>query len=148
MFQQEPRSPYLKVFPLSFLNTTKYPPSLLFLLMTMGPSLIFLSLTEKVKNKVTDYIIIIGRVPLFFYVTHLYIIHLLAILGMTCVGRSWRDYILTANSFMIGSLADYGFNLFVVYLIWIIVIALMLPFCNWYNKYKTNNRKKWWLSYL
>ncbi len=133
---------------LSFLNTTKYPPSLLFILMTIGPSLIFLYLIENVRNKITSAIIIFGRVPFFFYVLHLYLIHLLAIVGLIYAGRSWSDYILTSNSFQTGVLANFGFNLCVVYLIWIFVIILLFPLCKWYNAYKTRNRNKRWLSYL
>ncbi len=133
---------------LSFLNTTKYPPSLLFLLMTIGPSLIFLSVTEHVKNRITKSIIIFGRVPLFFYMIQFYVIHLLAILGMIYAGRNWSDCILTAKTFMTESLADYGYNLVVVYIVWGSVVLILFPLCKLYNNYKTNNRTKWWLSYL
>jgi uncharacterized membrane protein len=133
---------------MSFANTTKYPPSLLFLLMTLGPSFLFLYWTENVKNRVTDSLIIIGRVPFFFYVIHIYVIHLLALLGLVYAGRSWTEYILTSKSFMAGTLADFGFSLVVVYLIWLLVVALLFPICKWYNDYKTNHREKWWLGYL
>ena len=133
---------------MSFLNTTKYPASLLFLLMTIGPSLIILYFTENIKNKVADYVVMIGRVPLFFYVIHIYIIHLLSILGIIYAGRNIIDIILTAKSRIVASLANYGYNLFVVYIIWILVIVILLPLCKWYNKYKTENRSKWWISYI
>lgn len=86
---------------ISFLNPTKYPPSLLFLLMTMGPSLILLSIIEHSKNRLTDKIIIFGRVPLFFYVIHLYIIHILAIGAMILTGQNCGDYILTKIVFFL-----------------------------------------------
>ena len=133
---------------ISFLNPTKYPPSLLFLLMTMGPSLIILSIIEHSKNRLTDKIIIFGRVPLFFYVIHLYIIHILAIGAMILTGQSCADFILTKNVFFSESIADFGFSLLYVYLIWIFVIILMFPLCKWYDRYKTNNREKWLLTYL
>ncbi len=133
---------------MSFFNPTKYPPSLLFLLMTMGPSLILLSIIEHSKNRLTNKIIIFGRVPLFFYVIHLYIIHILAIVVMILSGRNWSDYILTKQVFFSESIANFGFGLLYVYLVWVIVILIMFPLCKWYDRYKTNNREKWWLRYL
>ena len=133
---------------LSFLNTTKYPPSLLYLLMTLGPSLLFLHWTETKTNKLTNFFVIIGRVPLFYYVLHLFLIHLLAMGGVMLAGRPWTDMILTAPSFMEGSLATYGYSLWVVYGVWILVVALLFPLSKWYQQYKMQNRHKWWLSYL
>jgi uncharacterized membrane protein len=133
---------------LSFLNTTKYPPSLLFILMTIGPSLIFLYLTENVRNRLSKSLIIIGRVPLFYYVIHIYLIHLVGILGIIFTGQSWTDMVLTGKSFMTKSLISYGYNLQIVYFLWIIVVLALYPFCKKYYEYKMNNRSKWWLSYL
>ena len=133
---------------LSFFNTTKYPPSLLYLLMTLGPSLLFLYWTEHKSNPITNFFVIIGRVPLFYYVLHLFLIHLLAIAGVMLAGRPWTDMILTAPAFMEGNLATYGYSLWVVYGVWILVIALLFPVSKWYQQYKMQNRDKWWLSYL
>ena len=133
---------------LSFLNTTKYPPSLLFILMTIGPSIIFLYFAENVKNKITKFLIVIGRVPLFYYVLHIFIVHLLAIIGIVIAGRTWTDMILTAKSFMTKSLLSYGYDLYIVYLIWIVVVVALYPVCKIYNEYKINSKSKWWLSYL
>ncbi|MGD0339995.1 MAG: heparan-alpha-glucosaminide N-acetyltransferase domain-containing protein [Bacteroidota bacterium] len=133
---------------LSFLNTTKYPPSLLFLLMTIGPAFFFLYTMENVRNKISGAVIIFGRVPFFFYVIHIYLAHLFGILGLIYAGRNWSDYIMTGEFFGNETLSNFGFNLYVVYLIWILVIIIMFPLCKWYNTYKTNNRNKWWLSYL
>ena len=133
---------------LSFLNTTKYPPSLLYLLMTIGPSLLFLSIAENWKNKVTDMLVIVGRVPLLFYVIHLYFIHLLALIAIGFTEFYWTDFIFTAERFLSGKLAAYGFNLGVVYLVWVFVIMALYPLCKWYNDYKSAHRDKWWLSYL
>jgi uncharacterized membrane protein len=133
---------------ISFFNTTKYPPSLLFLLMTMGPSLIFLYCTEDIHNKVTSAVLVLGRVPLFFYVTHIYLFHILAILGLIVVGRVWTEFILTAQVFFTAALADYGYGLPIVYLMWILVTVALFPLCKRYMDYKANNRAKWWLSYL
>lgn len=133
---------------ISFFNTTKYPPSLSFLLMTIGPALLFLYATENVKNRLSDALVTIGRVPLFYYVIHLYVVHLLAILGVLYAGQHWADMILTAKAFMSANLATYGYNLAVVYLVWGSVVLALYPLCKRYNAYKAANRDKWWLSYL
>jgi uncharacterized membrane protein len=133
---------------LSFVNTTKYPPSLLYILMTIGPSLIFLSLTENISNRVVRFFVTFGRVPFFFYIIHIYVIHLFALVGIIYAGRNWKDYILTGKSFLSESLSNFGFDLYVVYLIWILVVALLFPCCKGYNGYKAANRQKWWLKYV
>lgn len=133
---------------MSFLNTTKYPPSLHFLLMTMGPALILLALSETVRNRFTTPVLVFGKVPFFFYVLHLYLIHSLAMLALVLTGRDWREYILSSSALGSGALSNFGFSLGIVYLIWIVVIVLLYPLCRWYQKYKENNPAKWWLSYL
>ena len=134
----------------SFLNVTKYPPSLLYSLMTLGPALIVLALLEKPLNKLENMIIRIGRVPLFFYILHLFLIHLLAMVAVVLSGRQWTDMILplNANAKDAPWLAGYGFSLAGTYLVWIVVILLLYPLCKWYDNYKTNHKEKWWLSYL
>lgn len=133
---------------LSFFNTTKYPPSLLYTLMTLGPSLLFLYAIESVKNKLTDFLIVFGRVPFFYYILHLYLIHSIGMIGLSIQGYDWKELILTPSRFMSGYLLDKGFDLWVTYLIWILVIALLFPICKQYMQYKANNKDKWWLSYL
>ena len=133
---------------LSFLNVTKYPPSLAFLLITLGPSMLFLYVTDNFKNKLTNFFVVFGRVPLFYYFLHILILHLTAILGLVIIGGNWKDMILTNQIFESGRLATYGYSLWVVYIVWICIILLLYPLCKWYMKYKGNNRNKWWLSYL
>ena len=133
---------------LSFLNTTKYPPSLHFLLMTMGPALILLTLTEGIRHPLTTPIVTFGKVPFFFYVLHLYLTHTLALLALVLTGRDWHEYILSSSALGSGSLNNFGFNLVTVYLIWIAVILLLYPLCRWYQRYRENNPAKWWLSYF
>ena len=133
---------------LSFLNTTKYPPSLHFLLMTMGPALIFLSVVEPAGRRLARPVIVFGRVPFFFYIVHLYIIHALAMLMLLSKGRDWSEYILSARGIASGSLSNFGLGLEAVYLLWILVIVLLYPLCRWYQKYRENSPPKWWVSYL
>ena len=133
---------------ISFLNTTKYPPSLHFLLMTMGPALIFLSLSERVQNSFTVPVIVFGKVPFFFYILHLYLIHALATLTLVLTGRDWYEYTLSAERLGSGTLSDFGFRLEVVYLVWILVGILLYPLCRGYQKYKENHPQNWLLRYL
>lgn len=134
---------------LSFLNVTKYPPSLLYILMTLGPAFIFLSLAEKPLNKLTSKIAVFGRVPMFYYLLHIFLIHLFAIIAVTISGRKWTDMILSTRVNAAPQLKGYGFNLPTVYFIWIITVISLYPLCKWFDKYKrANQTTKWWLSYL
>ena len=133
---------------LSFLNTTKYPPSLLYILMTLGPALIFLALTEKPLHSMGKIISVYGRVPFFYYVLHIYLIHLAAMLAASLTGFSWSDMILNGFPGNIPSLRGYGFPLWAVYIIWLILIIALYPLCKWYDKYKRSHKQNWWLSYL
>ncbi|MEO0470551.1 MAG: heparan-alpha-glucosaminide N-acetyltransferase domain-containing protein [Bacteroidota bacterium] len=134
---------------LSFINVTKYPPSLLFTLITLGPALLLLVFSEKWKNRLTDFFLVYGRVPLFYYFLHVLFIHTGAILGLILTGDDWRRMILTPHQmFYSGDMTTYGYPLGIVYLIWIGVVLLCYPFCKKYMQYKAGNRDKWWLSYL
>ncbi len=133
---------------MSFLNTTKYPPSLQFILMTMGPALVFLSLSERISLGMKNLFVVLGRVPFFFYIVHIYFIHALAMLALIYAGRDWREYILSARSVMSGRLNNFGFGLGTVYVIWLTVILVLYPLCRWYQQVRENNPTKWWLRYL
>lgn len=131
---------------LEFINTSKYPPSLLFILMTMGPALILLSLFESSSDSLSKKIIIFGKVPFFYYVLHVFLIHSIAWLAFFVSGHSWSD--LDFNHFREGSLPQgSGHPLWFVYFVWIVVIVILYFPCRWYSKYKTTH-KHWWLSYI
>ncbi|TMU54974.1 DUF1624 domain-containing protein [Flagellimonas algicola] len=132
----------------SFFNVTKYPPSLHFLLITLGPSLVFLALVENWQNKWTEKMVVIGRVPMFFYILHIYVIHALAVIAAMMTGFSFSDMVIDLWITLQPQLQGYGFDLWVVYLIWVVLIIALYPICSWYNNYKTAHREKWWLSYL
>lgn len=133
---------------LSFINFAKYPPSLLYLLITLGPAILFLSFVENWKGKLYNAIVTIGRVPMFFYIIHVYIIHLLAIAAVALTGFSPKLMIIELFVTLTPELRGYGFSLWVVYAIWVLLIIGLYPICKWYWRYKSNNRDKWWLSYL
>lgn len=133
---------------LSFFNVTKYPPSLLFLLITLGPSLIVLSLAEKLKGKLFDVMVLFGKVPMFFYIVHIYWIHLLAVLAVYLSGYDPKLMIIDVWIGFVTELQGYGFSLRTVYLIWLFVVASLYPVCKWYWNFKKNNRQYGWLSYL
>jgi uncharacterized membrane protein len=133
---------------LSFLNTTKYPPSLLYILMTLGPATLFLAFIEKPLNRFTEKLVVFGRVPMFFYLLHIYLIHALAIPAVALSGYKWTEMILTGWVSANTQLQGYGYSLAFVYALWIIIIIGVYPLCRWYDKYKSLNRNKWWLSYI
>ncbi len=133
---------------ISFFNASKYPPSLLYLLMTIGPALLFLAWAENRFSRQSNFFATIGRVPFFYYIVHFYVAHFMGVLGVLYAGRPWTDIILSAQNFMNPKLLDYGYSLAVTYGVWLLVVAIMYPLCRWYDRYKRNNRDKWWLSYL
>ena len=133
---------------LSFMNVTKYPPSLLYLLSTLGPSFLFLAFTEKSSDKISNNVTALGRVPMFYYVVHLYLIHALALLAALATGFNASDMVFNTWITDSPNLRGYGFSLTVVYLVWIAVVAIIFPLCLWYDRYKVAHREKWWLSYL
>ena len=134
---------------MSFLNTTKYPPSLLYTMMTLGPALVFLAFAEGPLNGLTRRITIFGRVPMFFYILHIYLFHLIAVIAVVISGRPWSDMILTGWVSSNVKLKGYGFGLITVYGLWILVILVLYPLCKRYDIYKrAHQAKQWWLSYL
>jgi uncharacterized membrane protein len=133
---------------MSFFNVTKYPPSLSFLLITLGPALLFLYATEILKNRFTGFFVVFGRVPFFYYILHVLFIHLFALLGLLFTGGDWKIMILDERVFSSNILAGYGYPLWVAYLVWIGIVLLLYPISKKYMIYKTSNKNKWWLSYL
>ena len=133
---------------LSFINVTKYPPSLLYTLITLGPAMFFLYFAESVKNKISQFFLVFGRVPFFYYLLHILAIHLLAILGLIINGGDWRLMILDKETLSSNKMATYGYSLGTTYLVWIGIILLLHPVCKKYMQYKSKNKHKWWLSYL
>ena len=134
---------------MSFIDTTKYPPSLLFLLMTLGPALLLLRAFDAGIPRLLRPALVFGRVPLFFYVLHFYLIHLLA------VAVSYARYGTAAGAFRSPDLAhfpmsmppDWNIGLPLIYLIWAGVVIALWPLCRAFANLR-QRRREWWLSYL
>jgi uncharacterized membrane protein len=135
---------------LSFLNVTKYPPSLLFTLMTIGPALIFLAVTEKPLRRWNAKVAVFGRVPMFYYLAHILLIHILAVIAAGLSGEHWREItVLNTPVNDAPALKGYGFNLATVYIVWILLIILLYPLCALFDRYKKFHQpQKRWLSYI
>jgi uncharacterized membrane protein len=128
---------------LSFVNTQKYPPSLLFLLMTLGPALILLAALEYARGTWATIVETFGRVPFLFYVAHIVLAHLAA--GIVALATGHGLEILT-NVFVFYP-RDWGFGLPVVYVAWLLVVAALYPACRRFAEVK-RRRRDWWLSYV
>ena len=129
---------------LSFLNTEKYPPSLLFILMTLGPSVLMIPWLEKWQGAKVKFISVFGKVPFFFYLLHFVIIHVIAII--------WSQWYFGTGEWWLGPPSgfpeSYELDLVVVFSIWPLVILICYPLCRWYANYKKSHKEYWWLSYL
>lgn len=134
---------------LSFLNTTKYPPSLAYLLMTLGSMLVLLSVFERqitagMLGIMARLLIVFGRVPLFFYLLHLYVIHGMVIVMVFAMGRDITPFFTYFDSFP----SWWGFSLSIVYLVWAGVVLLLYPICQWVAKIKSRHQGSWWTPYI
>ena len=116
---------------LSFIDVSKYPPSLDYLLITLGPVMLMLAALENVHSRVTSIFLVYGRVPLFYYILHLYLARLLCFLTFVIMGKKH----------------GYSFPLGTVYIVWLLVVLILYFPCRWFMKYKQTH-KQWWLSYL
>jgi len=134
---------------LSFLNTTKYPPSLLYLLMTLGPALLFLWAIDARTPQWLRPALTVGKVPMFYYLLHIPLIHVLAI--AVCYARygqvHWMFESPTLRQFPITPPPGWGYSLPIVYLVWGVVVITLYPFCRWFADLK-RRRSDAWLSYF
>lgn len=136
---------------IAFFNTEKYPPSLQFLLMTLGPNLMLLAAFDRWQMRgalgwLAQKITVFGRVPLFYYVLHIYLIHLMALAVALLTGQpsGW----LARGGFMLALPPEgYGYNLPFVYAMWLTAVVALYPACRWFADYKRRHPEKKWLSY-
>jgi uncharacterized membrane protein len=134
---------------ISFFNTLKYPPSLDYLLMTLGPSLMALAWFEGMKGGrgLSRFFLIYGRVPMFYYLLHIYLIHAMAVLAAWIFHQpaSW----LWHGAFVSSSAPEgYGHGLPFIYAVWITAVLILYYPCRWFMEYKRQHRDKNWLSYI
>jgi uncharacterized membrane protein len=132
---------------LSFMNINKYPPSLLFTLVTLGIMFLVLSTVERQKNKITDIAQVYGRAPLFYFIVHFYLIHTLLFIVLFAQGFHWAEMKFATGTFGRPKGHESGVPLWAVYLIWTGVVALLYKPCIWFTKQKANNNT-WWMRYL
>lgn len=127
----------------SFFNVNKYPPSLSYLLMTLGPSIMLLAVFERIKGWLSSFLVVFGRVPMFFYVIHIYAIHLLSVFlglyqGFT-INQMANDFESLPN--------EYGFGLGVTYVLWIFLIVALYFLCKSYIRFKKGKKHPFY-SYI
>jgi uncharacterized membrane protein len=127
----------------AFINTQKYPPSLLFLLMTLGPAIVALALFDRETGPLGRFFVIIGRVPLFFYLLHWFVIKGLQV----CVAYLERGSLEWQPDVPDNTPPNQGYDLWVVYAIWLGVVFFLFPLCYWFAGVKRRSRAAW-LSYL
>lgn len=131
---------------MSFINISKYPPSLMYCCLTLSVGLLILALTENASGKLSAFFKTYGSVPFFYYVLHFYLIRLVSVVVFFLQGFK-TSQIITPNDPFLFTPPGIGFNLGIVYLFWLgIILTLYFP-CRWFSNYKKTHRQ-WWLSYL
>ncbi|EOR96738.1 membrane protein, putative [Arcticibacter svalbardensis MN12-7] len=132
---------------LSFLNGSKYPLSLLYLSMALSTAFLFLSCTDKLKGAFVNVVSVFGRVPMFYYLIHIYVIHVVAIIAsLLSPHQDWEMWILSQPIWSTSDLKGYGFSLPVAYLVWIGIVIALYPLCKRYDAYKQTHKGKWWFK--
>ena len=134
-------------FIFKLLGQQKYPPSQLFLLMTLGPLIALIPWAEQVKGWFAKAIILIGRVPMFYYLLHILLIHLSAyVVNLILSGSIHQEWYETAP--FVGIAEEQRWSLPLLYLVWVIDVVILYYICRWYAEYKSNHSEKTWLKYL
>ena len=131
---------------LSFINVTKYPPSLQFCLLFLGIMFLILAGVQGLKNNWTDRVSVYGKTPLFYFLVHWYLIHPLVFVMVFLQGFKRSDLVFGSNFGRpkTGS----GVELWAIYLIWVFIVLLMYPLCRWYGTYKERHKEQTWLRYI
>ena len=126
---------------LSFINTSKYPPSLFFMSLTIGPALLLLAWWDNIQNGFTKIVSVYGRVPFFYFAVHFFILHLFTTIIYFIRGHSYAEG-MADQVFTRFVKPGEGFSLTIVYMIWLTVVIGLYPLCKWYDKYKTDHKEK------
>ncbi len=132
---------------LSFMNISKYPPSLMYIFITIGIAFLLLFISEKYEGKWKEVITVYGSVPMFYYLLHFYIIHIIGQLVFIFQGFAWSDFQFAPFRFGRPE-GSSGVGLMYVYLIWLCIVALLYPLCKGYATYKKAHPENAWLKYL
>lgn len=132
---------------LSFLNVTKYPPSLLFCLVTLGIMFLILAFAEPRQNKLVRTLAVYGKVPLFYFLVHFYLIHFILLAVLLGQGFQWAALDFTAGTFGRPPGVASGVTLPSIYALWLVVVLVLYKPCRWFGNYKAEH-KQWWLKYL
>ncbi|SEA00514.1 DUF1624 domain-containing protein [Pedobacter hartonius] len=123
---------------LSFFSVTKYPASLDFICITLGPMFIVLHCIEGLQNKLTDFFVTFGSAPMFTYLLSTLVIHLAAMINMELTGGSWSALLITPDSYQQGNvLSDYGYPLGTVYLLWLLFLFMLYGCCKFYHSFSS-----------
>jgi uncharacterized membrane protein len=132
---------------LSFINVTKYPPSLLYCLLMLGLLFLFLSFLEGRDSSFLRMLSVYGKTPLFYYLLHWYLLRLIFFIVLFAQGFHAADLEFGALKFGRPA-ASSGLSLPYVYLVWLLIVVLLFPLCRWYGNYREVHREKKWLRYL
>ncbi len=132
---------------LSFMNITKYSPSLIFSLFTLGVMFFLLALADRFPSSIKRVVITYGKVPLFYFVLHFYLAHGLTLLMLFVQGFTWTELEFANNRFGRPSGVDSGLPLWAIYIVWIFVVAVLYKPCLWFSRYKASHTH-WWLKYV
>lgn len=132
---------------LSFMNVTKYPPSLVFCLITLGIMFFMLAFSEGVKNRFIDIVSVYGKVPLFYFLVHFFLIHFILLGILFLQGFTWSQLDFASGTFGRPKGLQSGLPLWAIYLLWIGIVVVLYKPCQWYGNYKATH-KQWWLKYL
>ncbi|NNF16781.1 MAG: hypothetical protein HKN70_08530, partial [Gammaproteobacteria bacterium] len=128
---------------LAFINTSKYPPSLLFLCMTLGPALVLTPVLERWHGRLAGIVTVFGRVPFVFYILHIALIHAGSSVWTKLTLDRWQFHYLNNQPWPEG----YDYALWRAYLVWIVAVVVLYWPCQWFMQYRRTHRQ-WWLSYL
>jgi uncharacterized membrane protein len=132
---------------LSFMNVTKYPPSLLFCAVTLGIMFLILAFSEGAKGRFIKFAKVYGQAPLFYFVLHFYLVHTILIIILFAQGLSWADLEFASGTFGRPKGIQTGINLSGIYTIWIFVVLALYKPCQWFGKFKSKH-DFWWLKYV
>lgn len=132
---------------LSFMNVTKYPPSLVFSLITLGIMFLILSFSEGLKGRIQAVVSVYGKVPLFYFLLHFLLIHLTMLAVLLLQGFTWSQLDFASGNFGRSKGVESGLPLFNIYLLWLSIVIILYWPCKWFGKYKAT-QNYWWLKYL